>query len=58
MGDSALNLHPWLALALLSLILAGCACQPTARLRQVPLTLASLPDCLLVGIHCEPIARP
>lgn len=58
MGNSALTLRPWLALALLTLALTGCACQPTAHLRQAPLSLASLPDCLLVGIHCEPIARP
>lgn len=58
MGNSALNPCPWLALALLSLAITGCACQPTAHLRQVPLTLASLPDCLLVGLRCEPIAKP
>lgn len=58
MGDSALNIGPWLALALLSLALTGCACQPTAHLRQAPLSLASLPDCLLVGIHCQEPASP
>ena len=58
MGIPALSHHARQVLILLSLALSGCTCLPDARLHYLPLTLASLPESMLVGIRCQETIAP
>ena len=58
MGIPALRHRARQVLFLLSLALGGCTCLPDARLHYLPLTLASLPESMLVGTRCQETIAP